>query len=88
MIKSNIPPNDESQEDWIIPLKMVNIIKSKLISWHQNISTGRTTMQNKNRWVDIFAKQAEQDLFEFVTNVFKLKGELGISKYHLKVPRN
>ena len=45
-------------------------------------------MQNKNRWVDIFAKQAEQDLFEFVTNVFKLKGELGISKYHLKVPRN
>ena len=88
LIKSNIPPNDESQEDWIIPLKMVNIIKSKLISWHQNISTGRTTMQNKNRWVDIFAKQAEQDLFEFVTNVFKLKGELGISKYHLKVPRH
>ena len=85
IITSNTPPTDENQEDWLIPIKMVNIIKTNLIYWHQNLNASRMTMENKNSWIETFSKQAEEDLLSFVRYLIRLKGESGTTKYHLKV---
>ena len=84
IITKNATPENENQEDWLIPLKMVNIIKANLIIWHHNLDTARKQMRNKDSWIDNIIKQAEEDLLIFIKNLRKLKGRDGTIKYHIK----
>ena len=66
LIKYNTPPNDESQESWLIPLKMVNIVKSNLIHWRQRLYLTENKVEHQNEWTQSVLDQARDDFNSFL----------------------
>ena len=80
----NLTPQDEDRASWLIPLKMVNIVKASLIFWHDNITLSKTTMGPTHLWIQRTAADAVKDIRTFIANLVASKGEVVYEKYHIK----
>ena len=87
IITRNITPSGDARATWLVPLKMVNIIKSNLISCHENFSTAKSTLGVLDAFINKIVSEAEEDLHTFIAKVFASRGQIALEKYHIKARR-
>ena len=83
IIQFNRVTDELSQENWLIALKAVNIVKSNLIHWRNILFSVEQYIVDKDSWVDNIIKKAEEDLAIFLEAVIKNSGPAQTEKYFL-----
>ncbi len=81
LIKENIPPQEESQESWLIPLKATNITKAILLNHRQRQYMSGNPVADTRDWAARTTAEITEDLDIFLRNLKNNTNE--ISKYSL-----
>ena len=84
LIKFNLVNSDENQLEWLIPIKMINIIKLKLISWQKILTCSNRCLENRAEWIQKITSETHEDLETFIVNLKDNYSEDFQEKIHLR----
>ena len=65
----NHPGDDEDQLEWIVPIKLINIIKIKIMASHRSLKGANRAIDNTSEWVEKITLEAREDLSVFISNI-------------------
>ena len=84
LIKYNLVDITEEQLEWLIPLKLVNIAKLKLLKWRWTLKASNRTLDNTTDWIETLTTELEDDLLIFIENIKDNYNEEFQQKIHLR----
>ena len=69
IIQFNKTPSNQTQIEWLIPLKAVNIAKNHILEWHKYFYASNSHVTNQSEWVDRRSEEMAEDLETFTENL-------------------
>ena len=65
LVKYNLTNIEDDQMEWLLPIKMVNIVKIKLIAWRRTLTASNRVLENRSNWIERMATEVQEDLETF-----------------------